>query len=386
MNTKDKLLSSRIRLLLAHPFFGQLMMSLPLRETDQVPTAATNGKEIIYNPEFMDPLTREQCMFILAHEIAHLFLLHHTRRQNRDPKVWNMAGDYAINLILKHSGFQVMQEALIAQKYKDWTTEKIYDYLMQNPQEQPSGGDGDGKGGGQPWNIGGVMDATGKEGQGATKAEVQAIEASMKGKIQNALASAKKAGKLPGCIERMIEQILQPKADWQDILQRFVSAKAFADYNFGMCHTRQLHQYGIINPVLDSPELGDVNVIVDVSGSIRDEELAQFAGELSDVVSNFPGTSINVVYCDTVIQKVDIFEDASDLVLKAVGGGGTQMKPAFDYVAHNFQESSCIILFSDSYLFDWDKIHTPEVPALMACSEKTPDSDTPDWIEVVDIS
>lgn len=398
-NVEDKLMSARIRLLLQHPFFGQLMMSLKLREMPEAfanamrasgmkPTAGTDGKEIIYHKEFIAGLTREQCQFLLAHEIGHVFLLHQTRRQGRDPEIWNKAGDYVINLMLRDAGFSVLASALIDNKYKDWSTEQVYEHLTKNPAEQPGSGGKDGEGL-SSWNIGAVQDAGSLGSEGSTpmtKAEIQGMEAEIKGKVQNAMATAKKAGRMPGSVERAIQEILEPKANWQDILQRFVSARAFADYNFGMCHTRQLRQYGIINPVLDSPELGDVNVIVDVSGSIQDDELAQFAGELSDVVGNFPGTTINVVYCDTEVQKVDTFEDSADLKLVAVGGGGTVLKPAFDYVANNFTESSCIILFSDSYLCDWKEIELPAVPALMACSTKRVDAETPDWIEVIDIS
>ena len=44
---------------------------------------------------------------VLAHEVAHPALQHHTRRRDRSPKRWNMACDYAINPLLIDAGLLI---------------------------------------------------------------------------------------------------------------------------------------------------------------------------------------------------------------------------------------------------------------------------------------
>ncbi len=386
MEGMDKIIAGRVRLLFNSVFFGTLATGLQLIETDKVPTAATDGVHMLFNPEFTNKLSKEEITFVIAHEVMHLVFLTHLRRGFRNPKVWNMATDYAINLVLQAENFRVIQGALVDDKYVDWSSEKIYDYLMKNPDEQPNTGESE-------WNIGEVMDggtidSDGEPGTGAPMSTEQlgAAEANMKAKIQSAVGAAKKAGNLPGSIGRIVENICAPKASWKEILQRFISEKAFNDWEFGTCHTRMLQQYGIISPVLGGEALGELAIIVDTSGSVDEEQLSQFAGEISDILENYD-CKINIIYCDTEVNRTDEF-DQDDLPLRlyAVGGGGTLGRPAYDWVNEKLQDVAAIIHYTDSYLFDWNDIEQPDVPVLMACTSERPDRETPDFIEVVDIS
>jgi len=296
--------------------------------------------------------------------------------------VWNMAGDYVINLMLENQGLATPQGGLINKKYEGWSTEQVYDYLIDNPDEQPQGG-----GEGTPsWDFGGVMDAKGKDGkplQGEAKA---AAEGKMKAKIRNAYNAAKKAGKLPAGLEDLIEDVCVPKASWQSILQEFISEKALTDYNWGTVNTRMLQQYGVITPDLDGYRLGELAIINDTSGSVSNDLLAQAAGEINDVVENYQ-CKITVVHCDTEVNLIEEFEDGDPIRLKCVGRGGTMQKPGYDWVAENIPNACAIIHFTDSEVFDWKDIEEPECPVLMACYQQNVASDVPDWIgTIVDIS
>ena len=132
---------TRLRLMLDYPFFGSLALSLGMEENVNIPTIRTDGKNIQYNPEFICQLTPSQKIFVYLHEICHIILGHHVRRLNRDPQLWNIAGDYAVNLLLTEStNVTAPSSCLIDTKYIGWSTEKIYESLADefiNEMHQP---------------------------------------------------------------------------------------------------------------------------------------------------------------------------------------------------------------------------------------------------------
>lgn len=385
MEGKDRVLAGRVRLLFYSPFFGTLAAGLRLIEDESIWLFATDGEFLVYNPKNVNGVSQREIEGCLAHEVMHLVLMTHTRKGNRDHKLWNVATDHAINIILYDAGFVLPEGVLFDEKFRDWTAERIYEYLQQNPDQQP-------KDGGQ-WNIGEVEPGgtRGEEGEKGSAPETQgnqtkALEGQMKSKVQAAVIAGEKAGNLPGNIKRLIDKICRPKACWREILQRFISEKAFNDWDYTQSHTRMLHSYGVIYPTIDGDQLGELAIIVDTSGSVDEEQLAQFAGEISDILDNYE-TKVTVVYCDTKVNHVEEFT-SEDLPLRlaAVGRGGTLGLPAYEYVQENILEKEAIIHYTDSFLFDWNKIPRPETPVLMACTSRRVDREVPDWVEVIDIS
>ena len=63
----------RMKLLGWRPFIGTLAMNLELIPVvdHRCPTASTDGKRIFFNPHFLNDLTNDERMTILAHEIWH---------------------------------------------------------------------------------------------------------------------------------------------------------------------------------------------------------------------------------------------------------------------------------------------------------------------------
>ena len=95
---------ARTALLLDHPFFGSLLFRLGGRPSKSIQTMATDGVSLYYNPAFVETLNAAELAGVLAHEVMHPALQHHTRRGDRDQKCWNMACDYAINPLLLDAG------------------------------------------------------------------------------------------------------------------------------------------------------------------------------------------------------------------------------------------------------------------------------------------
>jgi len=139
------------------PFFSQILFGLVIIYTydPRIPTAATDGTRIFINPNFFFPMTQKQVLFVLAHEVMHIALLHTARMYTRDHKRWNIAADHEINLLLQ--GEQIIPRSEIIgdlqgyadEKYKGWGAEKIYGDPQLKTPPPPQAGEGQGDGDGQ---------------------------------------------------------------------------------------------------------------------------------------------------------------------------------------------------------------------------------------------
>jgi predicted metal-dependent peptidase len=132
----ERLVQARVRMLMRHPFFGQLALRLKLVQADDwCPTAAVDGRNFYYNSAFVNTLDADEVVFLVGHELGHCMFEHFMRREDRNPQLWNMAGDYIINWILKRERIGTVinkVKILLDPKYADWTTEDCYDDLLAN--------------------------------------------------------------------------------------------------------------------------------------------------------------------------------------------------------------------------------------------------------------
>jgi len=68
---------------------------------ESVATMCTNGRVLKYNPKFVDKLSTDAVKWVVLHEAMHLLLGHHVRRGDRNHRGYNVAGDLAINSLLR---------------------------------------------------------------------------------------------------------------------------------------------------------------------------------------------------------------------------------------------------------------------------------------------
>ena len=123
---------TRLRLLLDYPFFGSLALTLLHKENSNIPTCSTDGRSLNYNPQFVDNLTQNEKLFLYLHEICHIILGHSVRRKGRDPKLWNIAGDHAVNILLRESVDLPRPEGgLYNSNYQGLSAEEIYSKLNE---------------------------------------------------------------------------------------------------------------------------------------------------------------------------------------------------------------------------------------------------------------
>ncbi len=134
---EQKLTAARTRLILDKPFLGALVLRLPLIEAkgNWCTSSATDAKSLYYNANYFKPLSFSQVQFVLAHEALHCGLSHFARRQNRDLHRWNLACDYAVNLMLTEDGLEPAPGALLDEAYIGLSAEEIYPLIPRNSEE-----------------------------------------------------------------------------------------------------------------------------------------------------------------------------------------------------------------------------------------------------------
>ena len=340
-----KIARSKVRLMLDKEskgwgFYASVLYQMPMVEKNTIPTMATDGRSIFYNAEFTDALTEPQLDGVKVHEAYHRILKHHLRMGKRDPQLWNIACDYAINPIIINSGLTLPDGALIDQKFFGMSAEKIYDHLMQNAQDKP-----------EPQEWGNVEDM----GEGMSSDQIKAEEATINAQVVMAVNSMKKeAGKLPSNIEEIINEMKRSQIDWTDVLRKFIGGDQPEGYSYRRPNRRQWYLNEVITPVSNKIGCGDIVVGIDTSGSVSSKELSYFLGELNAIASSSGADSVTIITCDADIQDVIRYEKGEQIeMLECKGRGGTRVMPVFDYIANNNINVDNFIYFSDMGIFDY---------------------------------
>lgn len=199
-----------------------------------------------------------------------------------------------------------------------------------------------------PGQMGGVAEPEGKDGGAPSPAEMAMLEAELDGKIASAAQAAKGQGKLPAGLERMLVEALKPKIDWKDRLRKFVAKTIPSDFTW-MRPSRRSMANGIYMPSVVKNGCGKLLVIIDTSGSIGNEELAQYWGEVTAIFEDCNPEQLVVMYCDAAVAGTDYFSFGETPVLRPRGGGGTDFRPPFRKVNKDGIQIQAAIYLTDGY-------------------------------------
>ncbi|SVB27931.1 uncharacterized protein METZ01_LOCUS180785 [marine metagenome] len=364
---KEMIVSSRVRLLIRHPFFGTLATRLKMVEAEWCPTAATDGRHFYYNSDFFRTLTPEEIDFVVGHEVMHCVYEHcgefgrlmDKKEEDRDMKLWNIAADYKVNQALVESGVGTMpKQALHDRKYYRSYTEEIYEHLKESGEAEDKQtldvhmfGDGDEKG-----KEGEGNDPTGRKAPiKVSPQEAQAIKDQMKQAVLQA-AQSTDAGTLPGDIKRIISGMTNPKMDWRELLNISIQSLVKSDFTF-MRQSRKSKSMGIYLPGQKNEDKIDVAIGLDVSGSISSSMIEEFLGEVHGIMQQFQDFKIRIWTFDTQVNKEGYKEfdpyNADELKeYEIVGGGGTDFECNYNFMKENDITPDKFIMFTDG--MPWD--------------------------------
>lgn len=331
--------------------------------------------------------------------------------------LWNIAIDYSINMMLYESfDKQGMPDSipkdpktgkymwLFDLKYLGMSAETIFDLLIQEikdgehePQNIPSGGGGEGEGQGQGGGGGGQGQGEGdedgegggegdQEGQGGggqssagswngqqgfdqhvrnsgktaseRNAKEQLDRANWGAVLSHARNVAKAKGEMPAGMDQVLGEMLDSQIAWTDVLADKICNSIFevsgrgGDFSW-MTQNRRMITHGLYMPgwVSHKPI---VATLFDTSGSMHNELQAAVAELVA--IKQTMDTRIIAIAGDTQVQSVTEIEPGAEIPLEGLlrGGGGTVLKPLFDYATDedNQFNVNIMVCFTDGYIDD----------------------------------
>jgi predicted metal-dependent peptidase len=389
MNEERKLQKSKIALM-RNPKFALLSGILMVGKTkvvDGLPTACTNGRDEMYGREFVKSLSDRELNFLVAHEGYHKMYRHMTtwrKLHDEDHNLANQACDYVINIQLydldPHELVIAMPRytegprkgermGLCEERFRGMNAKQVFDILKQEKKEGGGQGDGDGDGGQGGGGGGGGLDdhdwAGAKSMTDADKKELlKEIDQAIR---QGIMAHQKIAGTGAGGIDRELEDLLEPKVDWREVLREFVKATCNAkDASSWRRPNRRFLSTGVYMPSMIGEKVGHLVVAIDTSGSIGGNELAEFLSEVKGIAEEVSPEVVDLLYWDSAVAGHEVYESSAVSSItqstKPRGGGGTSPSCVSAYLKEKNIKPECIIMLSDGYVGnDWGSDWTAEV-------------------------
>lgn len=347
---RNKLDSVWVDLLSRDPFCAAVLMNCRqvIDENGAVtPTMATDGETLWINPAMVAAESVGALVTVLAHEAMHIVSLHPFRQGQRDHKEWNIATDKEINGTLR----AIDAEGKI--KY-EWPKcgvllpaagdeGKAAEQMYSEPSANTDGREGKGGKG----NSAGDLDGDGMGGVRAPQGDPSELaEKESRAKMQIAAAAemAKGQGQLPAALARLVQESLEPKVCWQDVLRAFIRESAKDDYSWSRPNPRYAAS-GFILPSLHSQRLGVIAVAIDTSGSIGEAQLNEFLTEVEAIAHECKPASIRLIDCDAQVNSIRECDPLEPLPRDFNGGGGTAFAPVFDAMAE--EAPVCLVYLTD---------------------------------------
>lgn len=393
LSPKEQMKRARIQLYRNMPFFGYLVQYLNLIESDRVPTAGiTEDTRVFFNPEFIDGLTEEEVKGVLAHEVMHKAMDGFARQGNRDDQKWNVAQDLVINYILVHeNGFDLPEEGLIPDSNGDFKPEEsefevesiheknfeqVYDLIPKSETPEDGGFDihikaeegesGEGEGQGQgaggegdeiEVSVGGDGDEIGQgdqevEGGGGDGDSMDDVD--WDSVVAQAQEHAAAQGSEPGGLEDLLDVNREGEVDYKRLISQTISSHVPSDYTF-TSPSKRSRAVGEYLPSVTEDEGLEVIVALDTSGSVHDELLERFVGEIKNLVDTFENVTLTMIQHDAAVQDVEEYDRARSSEFDQVeikGRGGTSHVPVFEEIEDehmNGSGPSIVICLTDGY-------------------------------------
>lgn len=333
----------RTRLCSRTPFLGSLLLFAETISTDTIPTAATNGRQILINPQFFERLTLDEQEAVLLHEVLHAALLHVPRGVGRDAKRWNIAADIVVNGILTREGFALPQDSVREYALEHFSVEEVYDLLEKSPWDKKDLQLGspdlltqegaDNKQGMIPGSLG--------------KEQMRAMEAHWRNAFEQASVMAESLlhGSLPASIQRELQTLKEGQLNWRHYLWRYLvhTPIDFRDFD------RRFVGKGLYLETLEG-ETVSVAVAVDTSGSINNEQVRVFLSEVQSILQAYPQLDCHLYYADAELHGPYPLTAHGSLPTP-IGGGGTDFRPFFTKLAkdHSPWTTTVAVYLTDGY-------------------------------------
>ena len=290
-----------------------------------VPTACTNGLFIKYNEPWFMSLTHDMRMFLIAHEIWHTAFMHPFRRGDKDPVIWNKACDYVINYLLVEAGFVMPVIGLYDPRFAGMSSDEVYNILMSEGEPNDDYED--------------FMDILtgGQSKPGDADADVP--DPTVKHKVHQAVSRAVTMAKIsgghassgiPGEIERMLHDLINPVLPWNRIVNRELQVSAKNKYTYTRANRR--YAPAAFLPSKRGRSIGRMVIGLDLSGSVTDPMRDEMISECEHFRKIYKPSHLTVIDFDYKIHNIHVLKKNQDLRdLRFSGGSWTSYKPMEKY-------------------------------------------------------
>lgn len=353
---KKVISASLLRLRMRSPFFATLALFARFIETKSHNTAATDGKDIFLNPDFVLSLTPQQQDGLFLHEVLHAALLHVLRRGTREPLMWNIAADIVVNgIVAARDRFELPPGAIRDAELEKLSVEEVYELLQKDAEKY------------QAFCLANpdlLEESLGDSKNGNGDSLSQNRRAILETYWRNALAKSEtiarsiSQGNIPAGMERELGSLRDAQLNWRSYLWRYL-VKTPTDFSG---FDRRFIGRGLYLENLEGESV-KVYVAVDTSGSIDNEQLSLFLAEISGILNSYPHLECQLYYADADAYGPYNIDSKTSLP-PPQGGGGTSFIPFFSIVGNNWDglSSAVCVYLTDGYGFFPDK--EPELPVL----------------------
>ncbi len=327
---KEKLEKAKAKLMLEHPYFGSIASALEIKTNDNIESFSSDGNRFEYNDEYLADLNVQEIEFALANSAMHYALSHKNRINQRNDWLWQLATDYSINSMLVKNDMFPPERINLQSRFDDMYAEEIYAILEDEIDEKE-------------------YTEQEEKFQQSKKEQVspddkESIDEEFLNQINQKI---KEQGELPKDFKRHFPELFMDTIDWRAELHRYLNVHAKEDYQFFPPNKKYIHQ-GFALPSLKS-ELLKIVVAIDTSGSIDTDLLATFFSHFQSIMESFRSYEIDLIECDAKIQEHRVFYPGDMIEYKAIGGGGTDFRPLFEYVDREIPDAKIVIYFTDGF-------------------------------------
>jgi hypothetical protein len=366
--------------LMQEPMFAGMSGIMMMGETsivDDMPTAATNGRDEVYGRKFIAGLRDKEVGFVIMHENEHKARRHlfvWRKLMEIDPQLANIAMDYTINLSLvaldpgeKYISMPRDEKGnpigVYDLRFKEMDTVSIFRILQQEKAADPDGFDK--KHGGEG---GGLDEHDWERAKALTPEQAKALEKEVDTALrQGRMAKNRMPGATEGGMDQLINELLEPEIDWKAELAEFIkSTCSERDVSTWKKPNRRYLSADMYMPSMIGERVGSIVVGVDMSGSTTGPLRNAFLTEVKASVEQVRPDILHLIYWDTQVAGHEQYDDSNlDTLLektKPKGGGGTDPDCIRQYLEEKRIEPECIVILTDGEVPNWG--HNWNAPVL----------------------
>ncbi|NDE53576.1 MAG: hypothetical protein EB069_03110 [Actinobacteria bacterium] len=337
-------------------------------EVNDMPTAATNGRDVFYGRKFVQDLDEREVKAVVLHENIHkalrqLSVWQHLFKKSAD--IANIAADYVTNLLIEDSDpsgvdVRLPDDALLDTDFRGLDTGEIFRRLMDDADKRgkiriKTKGDPNGK----DIPVGSLPDGLDEHQFGDAESMGKEEREKLAREIDQALRQgAILAGKMSANVPREISEALKATVDWREALRDYITSYCQErDISTWRRPSRRWIAQDVYMPSMIGESIGRVVLALDMSGSIDNVVIGKFLGEVQRVCETVRPDGIDLLYWDTKVCQHEKYEhDQLDSLIsttKPRGGGGTSPACIPKYIRDKKIKVECAIVLTDGYVDGW---------------------------------